>query len=498
VTPRISFLAAALLIACALLFPTIQAIATGGYIFYCNGLDESSYLQYDYAKLVLHLAGLARGAQLLVVFLHDIGLSGGWINFVADLTIPCLTLWLIRSIFVRVGFQTRDAWLASFITVIFPLLLLTIDPLAEALSAFNKSTYLNYWLSVPDTSELPIFRTPEPQLSYLLLALAAYLAVRFENSLILYPVLPLLYPFVGVPVAFVLIALDLKRYCGHVLRIECLIPLVSFLIVSVGLAGYYYLFVDEYIKGYMVATRLPLISSTSIACLFLNIVLSVLHKKKTSFLKWTLALTPLFAVNQQIVSGWLIQSNNFEQYSGTICAALILALSVPDLLDGGKRACLVIGFVLLVAVGAQDYQNNTAVLSGINLNAEVIDQLRKEPAHVAVNDLKASSWLNLVLPKQAALLFTFTKTFKTFANETFENYLCAKSHIQSKPELGAKFKDVFMAMDQAYRYGHKDFALYSNSRKNLGAPERDVNGIPTNCPDSNLPSLYLLKEGPLR
>ena len=113
-------------------FPVYQIIQTGGLVFYTNAHDEGYYLQYDFSNHVVHLA--ARWGQYLVSFLHVVGVSGGWINFLFDLSIPILCIILLRSALKKVAVVSKNADEIIIISLTGALLFLN-----------TKLWYMIYW-----------------------------------------------------------------------------------------------------------------------------------------------------------------------------------------------------------------------------------------------------------------------------------------------------------------------------------------------------------------
>jgi len=93
-------------------FPVYQLFKTNGYLFYTNAYDEYSYLSYEGS---LNIQGMLRPFQYLVTFFHEIGLSGGAINFTFDVICVGITVVFLKKIFMKLGFNGYDASLGTFL-----------------------------------------------------------------------------------------------------------------------------------------------------------------------------------------------------------------------------------------------------------------------------------------------------------------------------------------------------------------------------------------------
>src|SRR5688500_1291763 len=207
---RRSAVAATILLALLILnaYPLYQLSTTGGPLFFTNAFDEAVYLQYDYSRAVQQLS---RAGQYPVTWAHELGLSGGWINFILDLTMPLLFLWLLRGIALQLGMEPRRATLVAVAGTVLPALAGGANPVVSRLFVWNLQGPLLGWLTIPEAHFLPLFRSPEPQFSFVVGAAAVLLALRLRSFWPAYVAAPFLYSFVVVPYVFVVLALLLHR-----------------------------------------------------------------------------------------------------------------------------------------------------------------------------------------------------------------------------------------------------------------------------------------------
>jgi hypothetical protein len=481
VKTRVSFFLIFFVLASATVIPFSQLIFGQGLIFYANGLDETSYLQYDYAKLIFSLAGFARVAEFIVIKLHEIGLSGGRINFIFDFFFPVLNLICAVQIFSGLGYSKSDSWKMSFALWVLPALFMTRNPIFAYIAEINKTTNLNFFLAASDSIDIALFRSPEPQFSYFVLCFFCLIAAYFKSLMPIFLAIPFLYPFIAVPLALIIVALQLKKIFSYLSDKTLFATLLSFIFVSLALTVYHAYFVSQYIKTFMVASHLPFISLSFLVNLLLYFLLRRNVLKQHQDILLIACLVPLLTVNTQVFSGWFIQVNNYEQYSGALLSAFMIVLAMPSLSPKIKDVFLCTLISALIMFSFEDFRRNEEMVSRVDLNQDLQVKLQNDASKIAISDLKISSWLNLLYPQQKALFTTFTRTYKTFADQTLLEYLCTRQRIKADEKLNKDFSQMLSLLDQAYAYGHKDFVLYHNSRKAILQAERIIDNNPSNC-----------------
>ncbi|MFN3428710.1 MAG: hypothetical protein ACK46X_02025, partial [Candidatus Sericytochromatia bacterium] len=88
------------LVALTLAYPLYQAGVTGGYLYYENGADENTYLQYHFSRLI---QSPTRSGQYLVTAAQSLGISGGYLNMLLDAAIVAGFALVCRATLRRVG-----------------------------------------------------------------------------------------------------------------------------------------------------------------------------------------------------------------------------------------------------------------------------------------------------------------------------------------------------------------------------------------------------------
>jgi hypothetical protein len=445
------------------LFPLYQAVHDKGYLHYSNAFDETTYLQYDFS---LRAQTITRAGQYLVTFAHEAGLSGGWINLLLDLCCLAGFLALTRAIFVALGYNKAKSNEASFLLLVLPFLANGANPVVSWIFHASLESGAIRWLAAPEGPFSPLVRSPEPQLSILLLCLATLIALRTRNYAFVFVCLPFLYPFVAGPAAFIVIALFLKQRCFKS-DIPYWIPwLLSFvgtcLIALAPLQLHRFGLLPVQMRATM-ESRWPLLSLSFLYAFLLVLILSSKNLAKRDFFLKTAALTPLALANTQLVTGFIAEPTNMEQYIGVYCVAVAL---VFPLIRKGFPKWLKVGVVALgvwcMMRSTENYfLDNLQQEEEFPLNDRTLEALRTDSANAAINDITISGTASMLFPKQPATLFNAANDLTP---TTLPHYLCASKLIVMDPEYRARYVEIVRRMDHEYQYGGLDFILLRQGR----------------------------------
>jgi hypothetical protein len=384
------------------LFALQQLRATGGYLFYANAFDEPTYLSYDGAVLT---KSLTHSAEYVIVALHKLGLSGGYINLAFDVVLPIVTVVLLRRLAMAVGFSALESTVYPFVIVALPVLFGDSNPYYARLYEYNYNSKGLSWITLPQAYYPPFFRTPEPQLSLAVVALASYIAVLSRSYLVALVVVPLIYPFVGIPYMFVVLGLMVHDRCAGwiesaVLRTAFAL-LASYLITAGMILAFYVLFVRRTtLVDFLPPTRMPLLSGTGVAAVLVYLCvrsrLEPLYRLAALFL----AVSPIAVANTQLVAGFLQTPHNLEQNFGVIALSIVCVLAIHAI---GNRAWVIVGVAatscwLLTAYSAQVFAVNSSMLQRVRPSDDLIEALRREPESVVIGDADLADLFSLAAP----------------------------------------------------------------------------------------------------
>ncbi|MCB0334749.1 MAG: hypothetical protein KDD62_00545 [Bdellovibrionales bacterium] len=468
-----------------LITPLYQLYQTNGLLLYANGIDEFSYLQYDYAQE--SLKHFHRYSQALTIYLHELGLSGGWINLTFDVVCLALIAILIQKCFALLSPSgTRIQTLLFFLV---PSFFLTINPLWGSLVSINHSSWMLSWITLPSFTNSVFLRTPEPQASYLLAALAIYLSLRFKHLLPALIVAPLLYPFIALPWLFVVLSLLLEK-SSRIPKVY--IPVVVFVAMGLALRLYHLFLINAEARGHLVTSYAPLVSVTGLFSLLLWRYLRKLiptHLQQVSFL---LALSPIAASNHQLISGWIAQPNNFEQYWGTLAIAFIVSITAIHSKKIARYALF--GSVpFLVLSFAVCFQRNFSNLHSLRLTDELLKTIQDNGSKVATNDAYANLSLSMLYPMTQATSLSPINAYLGMAERTIKDYRCTRAQLLRDPHLKDEYSTLLSYMDQSYQFETKDYFLNSIGRKKFTAPLHRID-TPTHACRAQQILLYTIED----
>ncbi len=199
---------------------------------YTNASDEITYLSFQGAGVQKFRPGYWFSSWIVLI-LHGAGLSGAAQNVLFDSVIPFL-MWLsVAEVLKRLGVSRVAAYILSVIAIFFgPAVNFSNQLLAE-------SAWLNSdWIVAPQHNFLPLLRTPQPQLSWLLISLTAVAVARGRSPRSFWLVVPLLYWTTGAWCVFGLFAYEVSRLPRIKRSIVAILSLTAVLYVGFVSLGF--------------------------------------------------------------------------------------------------------------------------------------------------------------------------------------------------------------------------------------------------------------------
>jgi len=473
------------------LFPLYQLFLTKGYLFYQNAYDEYTYLSYEATSFEI---GDLRLSRHLVKWLHELGFSPGYINFIFDLVCPSVTAYFILKIFVLLGFEKNKSLLAAVLIIMIPILIGGSNPVYSKIFYSTLSSGWVYWLVMPEAFYPPFYRTPEPQFSYLLMVLAIYHSIKRKTFIPLYCVAPFLYGFLRVPYLFIVFSCHLseinKKY--NFVRTKYanwFIGFISYAFVSMMVGLYYEFALKEILKAdFFPTTRLPIFSGTFGICLLIWKFLPRSSKWESSGFCAFVVAAPLVAVNSQIISGFITHPVNFEQSFGVVCFSFLATVFIFSLKDQKwiLPALGIFGILLSVVFSNQIFHVNSNPVLAEKPSQKLIKALREDSFNVVFESNALASRMSMILPKQSFTALAISQSYGFSASKYFDKYLCFKEKIQQYPEKSEKYKSAIMALDNGYKHLSSDFIFVHLNRRDNFHIFFDVHRKPENCDSREL------------
>jgi len=455
-------------------FPCYQFFKTGGYLFWTNGMDEASHLSFSYANYVLYNSGRMRYSSYLVTLFHNLGLSGGYINLIFDVTCSLVTLIFIKRTFLKFGYSKSQARSGALLCFLFPLLFTPFNPVVSLLTALHFEQQVMQWIVMPWNPEIPFIRSPEPQLSWLILsAVTSIFAGTRALPWALLAMSPLVYPFVRLPLIFVALALLGKTGSANTRQLAVRL-IGSFLVISLIMVAFLKLGTDVSLSRFFIFSHLPLIPFSGIVALMLYLVIQKCVPAPTHPVLIALVASTWAVANVQCVSGFLVTPVNFENYWGVAVLGLLTTMGVLHRSDD-HRGWVGLAMFLFAAFSAGTFAFNQSVFNRLDRPREILPLLAETSPRVACNDLYLATYLDLVHPRQEPTAFSWTRTLDLSSDAKYETYLCDKKRLISEiPYSQTLFARVFETLDAGFLSRGGDMFM-SLGRQDLNLfPPREI------------------------
>lgn len=442
-----------LVILIAVLAPEWWTFVKSEAFVFVNGWDEETYLSWQ--GVLGAKDGPGYYSLYLYWVLHQIGISGAVQNLISDTIFFPLTLYLVFLSLKRINFGADRALAYAVLICLSSVLFNYANPLVSyLLGPYDGSAIFMAGHEYYPT----ILRTPNPQVSYFLLALAVYGFLRLRRAWILLLPLPFLYFHVAVPYIFLLGLVATQRVSStrfkfHSLGSAVLVSLIVFFVFSSGLTLLFYLEgfyrPDNFIRqsSFFIETRQPQIPLMLLVLGFLCSLLIYSNWARTSkfhtaALGW-LAIAALLSVNVHLVAGFMAAQKNFYDYGLSVLFSLGLVIMFDVLLNDKVRYWAVLLTLLLVGYIAFQSQLRYAKYA-VSLSyriAPILDEVRNDPLHSIIPSLDVSSMMAYSTPKLLAPPFSYLYYFGFIARQCSEYELLldnavayAKGKLQDQPE----------------------------------------------------------------
>ncbi len=459
--------------AACLLLPLLS-LWKNNYFAYNNGWDESTFLSYQGALAGLWQPGYAF-SSFIVWLLHQAGLSGAWQNLVFDLSAPPVTFLLLVRVFRRLGLDCPRAQVGVFLLMAGSLLLNHFSPLIRWLDEQHWS-----WLLTARGSYLMILRSPNPQLSFLLVAICLWSYLRYRRVVLLLLPLPLLYAPVAVPYFYLLLLYFAWRRWPH-LGVWQVVGLNLLLVVllSLGLKAVFAAYLTlhpgikalRFVSGPVGIIITPSLLGGALLALLYAMLAGAGLLRPSPAARWVLPSLLgclVLLTNQQLISGYRLEPHNFEVYANPLLALLMSLYLLKDLIEGwsGRRLvsslCWLSVALLCAAVwsanGFDFARGRFRVFVYPDMAKSDLARLKADPLHAVVPIPWLASRMALVSPRLLAPPFSHHYNFQRIASlcADYPRVMAAawrfvKENRGRYPELDSNFK---LLRHNYFRYRH--------------------------------------------
>ena len=414
----------------AVLAPEWWAFFKSEAFVFVNGWDEETYLSWQGVLGAKDRPGYY--VSYLNLALHNFGISGAIQNLIFDTVFFPITVYLVYASFSLAGFGADRKFSYALIVCLSSVIFNYANPIIS----FILGPYDAYAIVMAGHEYYPtVLRTPNPQVSYLLVALAVYLFMRFRRPWIFIIPLPFLYYYVAIPYVFFvsmyftsMFLASKRRLAGYknyfVSFFGCFLIASLGLVVLFAISGLYQ--PDNYIRqnSYVFfETRLPqfplvIILLGSCFCILFWFGLIRIDRTLYTFLAW-LGLAAGVSVNIHLVTGFMLSQKNYYDYGLSVLFGIGLVVMIELLQSERVRygtlvACL--GLVAYLSFQSQLRYARYAISMSPKMVA-VLEHAKQDPLHSIIPDLAVSSLVAYSTPKLFAPPFSYLYYFKFIAKQ---------------------------------------------------------------------------------
>ncbi|SDO47177.1 hypothetical protein SAMN04490202_0999 [Pseudomonas reinekei] len=465
--------------------PLVHSYYNSTNFIYVNAWDEETYLSYQGALGAMKVPGYWFSSSLVYV-LQNFGFSGANINLIFDcFLMPILFFGLVYTI-VRFDIGFYRALFFSVLIVFSPILFNFGNPLINAI--FKREYGLFGFGFEPYQS---ILRTPEPQMSFILVVLASAFYARTKKISGLLVVLPFLYFYVAVVYVYTLIAAYFIRLPGfykggHKLTRIVLACLASYFLISIGFSILDFIFFskDLFIVGFAnmyVRTHLPIVpiagvfgASLLVIQLFLSKRIPRIQSGANEF-QLFLVLSIFFVSNIHVFSGVMLSYKNYMDYGvgflGGVSLIVFLQFLLVNRVFGGVLVSTLFGCLILCltlnAYGFSFKDGEYNFFRGLQFKtAEEYRHASQNPMSVIVTDSDLSAKLPYSVAKAGIPLFSYQYNFPVVARGCESILVKMQEAIDflqiNRPDVYKSKRDYFMRSIEVFS-GRNIVALNSQS-----------------------------------
>ncbi|MBF0170476.1 MAG: hypothetical protein HQK87_05225 [Nitrospinae bacterium] len=475
------------------LVPIAVNACSRDYFAYHNAWDEEYYLSYQGAIASRTLPGFFTAAHL-VQFGHWLGLSGAWQNLLLDLFVPLIMVFALAAVLRARGLDTQNATLYAAITTFGLILFNRANPLVYALVKMDFP-----FLAPAYEAYQSILRSPNPQVSYLLLSFGLLAAYRLKKLWPLILPLPFLYWAVGIGHLYLMSATLLyRRFLPTTESKRWVIALGS--AAALGLVAFatfniigltFPLFAKSPV---MTPFSQPMVSvAMGVGALAYLAICAMEYRREPLFAPparfgVTVAMVSLlFVTNIQVFTRIRLAPKDMQDYfAGFVAAGLLAAALYAFRLHVSRRTspgwlrfaapattgllCALIVALSMTAQGFSPLRLQYRVFINRAIAADDVARIEADPLHALIPSRHAAQKLSLMAPHMLAPVFSNVYSFSPVNSSCFRTpdvHERAIAFVREKAKTERRYADVLGVFEEAY-------AAYKTREAQFSLPYRNV------------------------
>lgn len=448
------------------LFPLWYSFIKSEIFIYVNAWDEETYLTYQGALGSLSGPGYFMGAILTLLF-QELNVSGAIQNLISDTIFPILTLYFIYKIFIFYQVQKIDAFAFSSLILFSSVLFNHANPLISSIFLREINMFMagfeNY---------LSILRTPEPQLSYLILSIFVFLFIKTNKKIFLIIPLFLTYFYVAIVYLYCLIILVFISKLKFNFKTILFSNIFAYSIISIGLIIMDKLFLQksEIITNsyvYILSNEVvfPIILFVNIFYSFFIYLIYFLKKNDIQRKLFLISLCTLFIIffisNFQILTGYMMSYKNYFDYGLSIIIGISTMIFFLSLYNLFGRVVFVFPllFILYLSLKSNgfDFEKiNYKIWTGYQISDKDREIILNKPESSIILDLDLNSKISYSKAKTIIPLFSYQYIFPFINNQ-------CKGISELHLKAYEQYKNDFPENIENIKYFEKRYNFYLNS-----------------------------------
>lgn len=407
--------------------PILQLISNES-LLYLNGDDEYSYLNFEFAKNTLGATRISNG---VVILGHNLGFGGGAINLILDLfSVISISIIIFYTLDKLINDVPINKKIFSLLMIMgLPLAFGGSNPLQWHLVEFiNNTDFLAYFIVTSNSIYPSMLRSPESQLSLVVISLFSLIILTKRWGLLLIILIPFCYFFVGIYFATVLTIyytlLLIEKFLG---KVDGIVLVIACGVLFAGISFALWLGVYFFLDNNMVLHSHDPVFGVNLLCMLgLIFILNFIYdwnslNQEIKKLVVALCVGSIMIYNFNVLNGLVLQPQHFE-LEVPIAIGLVVVLYYlyavprkPLIVAVFNNSLVLIVFLASLSFASKSIKSNMELYSRVDKlmsNPDFIDSILNNPKGTFINDPYLSSKISgLMYPEQKMLLSSVEPAF---------------------------------------------------------------------------------------
>lgn len=412
------------------LFPLWYSFIKSEIFIYVNAWDEETYLTYQGALGAITSPGYQISSIITLIF-QELNISGAVQNLIFDTFVIIFIIFFIYKSLIIYITSKIDRLSFSFLIIFSSVLFNYANPLIKYM--FERE--INIFM-IGYEGYLSVLRTPEPQLSYLFIALFIYLFFKTKKILFLFIPLLLTYFYVSIVYFYCLILYFFISKLKLNMTTILLGNIFSYIVISIGLIimDVFFLQKSEIINfsAYVISNQIvfPVIFFVNILYSFIIYLIYYNTREdnqKILFLMSLISLLIIFFVsNFQLLTGYMLSYKNYFDYGLSIIIGIATAIFFKSLSNIIGRVVYIFPLIciLFLSLHSNSFDFNKmkyAIFSGYNISNQDKESILNNSESSIILNLDLNSKISYSKAKTLIPIFSYQYTFP-FINSQCNNF----------------------------------------------------------------------------